>query len=243
MRTPGAALHLHEEVLLLALRDDRGTIDWRASHCGYALGGAILAELTLAQRITIAPDRKRLVSPLSALPPGDPLLDESLALIGAASRRRSATAWVMKLGGLRRLYHRVAAGLCRRGILRTAEESLLLIFTRTVYPEIDPRPERALIDRLRRAIFDETHRPDTRTAILLGLLNAAGMLTVCFPRKELRPQRKRIDAICRGELLAEPSRQPADRSARLAADAVRATIEAVSAAVVVACAAAATAAT
>ena len=45
-------LYLHEEVTLLALRDCGGTIVTGSMH-DYTIGGAILAELLLAQRLAV----------------------------------------------------------------------------------------------------------------------------------------------------------------------------------------------
>ena len=45
-------LRLHEEVLLLALKDDKGTP--HVDHYGFALGGAILAELLGEDRVGLA---------------------------------------------------------------------------------------------------------------------------------------------------------------------------------------------
>ena len=41
-------LHLHEQLLLLALRDDKGTPESRAGQYGFAMAGAMLAVVALA---------------------------------------------------------------------------------------------------------------------------------------------------------------------------------------------------
>ena len=51
-------LHLYEEIMLLALRDEDGTVASGAMY-SYAVGGAILAELLLKQRLCIEEPRKR----------------------------------------------------------------------------------------------------------------------------------------------------------------------------------------
>jgi hypothetical protein len=50
-------LHLHEEVLLLALKDDKGT-PFATTQYGFAMAGAMVAELVLAERIDLE-DSKR----------------------------------------------------------------------------------------------------------------------------------------------------------------------------------------
>ena len=54
-------LFLYEEVMLLALRDDKGTVSLESKY-QYAIGGAILAELLILERIRLQkPKRKQLI--------------------------------------------------------------------------------------------------------------------------------------------------------------------------------------
>ncbi len=186
---------IHEEVVLLALRDREGTFI-SGSHFGYAIAGAILSELLTARRIVFEDDGKR-VRTVDATPLGEPLLDECLAQIGGA-KRRDAKAWVAHLASMKRLAHRVAEGLCRRGVLRAAEKKVMLIFSRSVYPEMDPGPERELIERLRTAIFEDGEVAP-RTRVLLALADACGLLKIPFERKLLKARKTRIEALVNGE--------------------------------------------
>ena len=52
------ALCLHEELLLLALKDDEGTVAGGTMY-QYAIGGALIAELVMAERVTVVKDSKR----------------------------------------------------------------------------------------------------------------------------------------------------------------------------------------
>jgi hypothetical protein len=51
-------LFLHEEIMLLALRDEEGTIA-SGSMYNFAVGGAIIAELLLSQRIAVDQSKKK----------------------------------------------------------------------------------------------------------------------------------------------------------------------------------------
>lgn len=197
-------LYLHEEILLLALRDEKGTL---IQECSLPMGGAVLAELLLARRIAVTEDRKKLVDVLSSKRLGDPILDESLEKIATAKRRASLQTWVARLANLKKLRHRVAAGLCQRGVLRADEDKILLIFTRRIYPELDPRPERKLIERLRKAIFTEVDSVDARTVVLLSLAHTAELLKIPFPRKELRRRKRRIKELTSGNLLGAATKE------------------------------------
>ena len=111
-------------------------------------------------------------------------------------------SWVSRFASLKKLKHRAAQQLCRRGILRADEGTVLLIFKRKVYPELDPGPERELVERIRAAIFTETYEPDPRTIVLVALADKAGVLKNVFDKKELKARKKRIEAIGEGSMTA-----------------------------------------
>ena len=216
MSTERPDLYLHEQVLVLALRDDEGTVESRAGWTALALGGGILAELLLASSITVADDKKRLVDVARKRRLGDPILDECLDKIATAKRRRSATDWVRAFSGIRRLRHRVAEGLCRRGVLQNSEGKVLLLFTRKIYPTLDPAPERRLREQLRRAILRDTRTVDPRVAILIALAHATGLLRVHFDARELKSRKKRLDAIARGDLVGGATKAAVDAAVQAA---------------------------
>ncbi len=200
-------LFLHEEIMLLALRDEEGTIVSGTMH-PYALGGAIVAELLLHERIGVEPeDKKKRVNVINPAPIGEPLLDECLERINSAKRRASLQSWVSRFAYLKKIQHRVAEQLCRRGILRADEDKVLLIFTRKIYPEVNPMPERRLIARLEKAIFTDSKELDPRTIVILSLANSADLLKVVFDKKDLKTRKERIKKIVSGEITGKATRE------------------------------------
>lgn len=201
-------LHLYEEVMLLALRDREGTVASGAMY-NYAVGGAILAELLLAQRLRIEEPRRRkkLVTLADPTPVGDTLLDECLERIALATRRKRPEGWVSSFAAIKQLKHRVAAGLCRRGILKADADKVLLLFTRRIYPEINPEPERRLIARLRQAIFTDAEAVDPRTVVLVSLAGATSILPVVFDKRELKTRKQRIKQISDGEVAGKAAKE------------------------------------
>ena len=199
-------LFLHEEVMLLALRDREGTVEF-CSNYGYALGGAILAELLLSGRLAVEETKRKLVNLVSPEPLGDAVLDECLKKVASVKRRANAQAWVNSFLQVKKLHHRVAGSLCARGILRADEDTVLLLFKRKVYPEIDPLPERKLITRLRNAIFGESRSLDPRTVVLISLADSTGLLTIPFEQKQLKARKRRIKQITEGELMGKAARE------------------------------------
>jgi len=192
-------LDLHHEVLLLTLKDEEGVPEF-GSNYSYGMAGAMLAELLLREKIEVEEEKKRKFLKLrDSSPVGDAALDAALLKMAAAKRRATLQTWVMRLG-TQNLKHVVAAELCRRNVLRADEDKVLLIFTRKIYPELDPRPEREVVQRLRDAIYRESSEVDPRTAILVSIAKAANVLKNVFPKDELKLRKERIEAIAKGEL-------------------------------------------
>lgn len=199
-------LRLHEEVMLLALREDKGTIEMGAWY-QQAVGGAVLAELALDERVRLVErGRKEVVKVASDQPLGDPLVDEWLARIAAEEKLRQVGYWVGKVSGTKDLKGRVARGLARRGILRVDEDKVLLVFTRTIYPEVDHEPERELRERLRAAVLEEHGDVDPRTSVLLSLMKGTGLIELVFDRHERKAHKRRIEAIVNGEACGKAAR-------------------------------------
>ena len=198
-------LYLHEEILLLALRDETGTIEPGTSH-GFAIGGAILAELLLAGRVNITEKRKqKYVELVSGESMGNELLDECLQKI-ADKKALPAQDWVMQFASSGDL-HRVAQGLVKRGILRSEEKKVLFVFNRKVYPERDGKPEQALIRRLEKAIFSDSRELDPRTTVLIALADNSGLLKANFDKARIKNRKKRIKSISEGELMGQVAKE------------------------------------
>jgi hypothetical protein len=200
-------LFLHEELLLLGLKDDKGTFA-SGTNMTYGLGGALLAELLLERKIkVVTPKKTPLAEGLSYSRSGDPVIDECLQKIRDARKRASLQTWVSRFVGIKRLKPRIAEGLVKRGILRVEEDKILGIFSRTMYPESDPGPERAIIERLRHAIFGNATDIDSRTVALVALAHHSSVLKVVFDKKKLKERKTRIERIMNGDLSGKATAQ------------------------------------
>ena len=201
-------LGLHHEMLLLALHDRQGTTHTYGTYA-YALGAAVLGALLQGGHAAIVTERRKLlIEARGRRPAHDEVLAEAWDRIATAGRRAQIEAWVRRFAGLKQLKHRVAHELCRRGVLRAEERTILLIFRRTIYPEIDPRPERAMLQRLRRLIFADHRRAgDQRDLTLLSLADSVGLLPVLFGKREVKPQRARLKELVGGEPLGRAVRR------------------------------------
>lgn len=191
-------LYLYEEIMLLALRDEQGTI--ATGFVEHAVAGAILAELLLDGRVSVDETKKQLVNLINSQACGDPVIDECLAKMAAAKRRASLSAWVQRLASIKNLKHKVAQQLCKRRILRADEDKVLFLFKRRIYPEVNPKPEKKIIETMRKAIFSDRREIDARTVVLISLAKGSDLLRHTFGRKELKPRKDRIERITNGDL-------------------------------------------
>ena len=199
-------LYLHEEVMLLALRDREGTVA-SGTNYSYAIGGAALAELLLRDRAVVDQEKKKkFLRLVDSTPFGEPVLDECVQKLASAKKRAQLQTWVSRFASIKKLKDRVAGQLCRRGILRADENKVMLLFSRKIYPEINPGPEREITERLRAAIFTDTDDIEPRTVVLLSLARSADVLKVNFDKKELKARKKRIEQVANGEVTGKATK-------------------------------------
>ena len=208
---------LHEEILLLALHDQRGTIE-REARLGlrHALSAGIMGEMLLAERIEVEPNTRKFVTIADQTEIGEPVVDGWLAAVARRRRRSRLRDWIDRIAQTRDLTTRVARRLCLCGILEWRADRLLLIFTRDVYPTRQPQPEQHAIRELSEAIFCDTREVDQRTVILLSLADRAGLWRIPFEKEALQARRNRVTELVDGEIIGEAMRDAILRKAKLA---------------------------
>lgn len=194
-------LCLYEELMLLALCDRSGTIN--SGWYSHAIAGAVLAELLLLERLEVDDDKIFVLDPDET---GDPVLDECLRWITDASSAKSIQHWVGKITGMNGLKHRSVEGLCDRGILKADKDKVMLFFDRRIYPEIDPQPERDLVDRMAAAIESEAPL-DPRTAVTIAIAQQTGLMKSVFTSAELKRYKARIEDICEGNDVGDAAKK------------------------------------
>lgn len=201
-----SGLTLSEEVMLLSLDDDSGAGREQAN-VGWAAGGGVLVELTLAGRVGIDDDE---VTVTDAAPVGLPYLDEQLARIVEHGR-----PWKVK-DCLRAVAKDAAGGatqaLVDRGVLREEKKRLLGLFPTRHYPEVDGAGEAEVRRRLERVVVEGAD-PDERTASLVALLHGARLRGLAFPQREGRKQiEARMAEVAEGQWVQPAVRRAIDQA-------------------------------
>lgn len=187
---------LSEEILLLALDDEKGHVRMGVSSTlDTALAGAQLLDLAMAKRITIEDER---VIPLDGPPMDDPVLDAALRRILDESKHKKAGSMIPKLTkGLRK---RLLSQLVEKGIVRE-DERRVLGFSKNRYPEMNGAVEDELRRRLRDVILLE-RQPDERTAALAAVIQAADLEALIMNREQRKASKQRLKELAQGEALS-----------------------------------------
>lgn len=190
-------LTLAEELLLLSLRDDKGTVLCSASiGLPYGLAAAVLMELAIKEKIRI--DGKKLVA-APAGDTGDAILDECLGLLRASARPKTIAGWMTRLGGRKSIQRTYLDRLVQKRILRREEHRILWVFSADRFPTADPLEELEVRRRLRQTAFTAA-APDAHTRLLASLVQACGLTGEIFPdRDERRKAKKRFAELAKDE--------------------------------------------
>lgn len=198
-----ADLTLAHELALLGY-DDAGVNRLGAPHLGFGLAGALLLELALAGRVTVA-DGRLVVTGTDPL--GTPLLDDALARIAADPKRRRPRDWVRLLA--KDLPDRVLDGLVEAGVLRRESDRVLWVFPRTRYPSptgAEPVVETQARQRMLAAVSSDGP-VEPRTAALVSLTRAVGLDRKLFrdlPRSQVK---RRLAEISEGSWASEATKR------------------------------------
>lgn len=205
--------NLGEEVVLVALRPD-GKVN-SATTLRFALAGAELVGLVVAQRVGIRDERIVILDPS---PTGDVLLDAALADIvhvTGGGRPPKPKTWVARTRS-----HPVTAYLRRLaelGIVREQRSKALGVFRSTRWIIVDREPVAAARARLDAIALSQ--EPVAAVEAAFGaLVHVIGLDKVLYPGREGSAARARLRRITKGD--------PASRAVGEAIEEVRSSIEA-----------------
>ncbi len=192
-----------EEIMLLLLDDEGGRFrrvpEWSLR---YALGGGVLMDLALEDRIDTDLEQLILVDPT---PVGDKLLDPLLAEIAAQTaaqtEARDARHWVERAAGRAEEIREAAIErLVERGILERTEDRFLWVFRTRRYPLVDGQAEREVKLRIMEVLFSD-EVPGPRDVVIICMADACGILGELLSARELAHVAPRVEQVRKMDLI------------------------------------------
>ncbi len=191
-------MRLAEEILLLDRADD-GTMS-RAPKwlIRYALGGAVLMDLALENRIDSDVDRLFLID---SAPVGDALLDPMLAEIAGAGESHDALYWVEHATRhADEIRETALLRLVDNGILAKRDDRYLGIFGTQRYMLIRQETGRELAGRIKAALLSSAI-PDPKDAVIVTLADGCGLLGEVLSADEMDQAVPRIELLRKMDLI------------------------------------------
>lgn len=194
-------LSLMEELLLLALKEEKGTFTFTASsRINYCLAGAILMELELLKRIRVA---KKTVEVIERASTRNTRLDAALKLIDSHSCLRAPDYWITKLPGmLKPLRQEIMQEMAEKALVREEEHSVLIFFTQNRYPVRDLRAKKDIFDHLQKVLL-RGESPNPRTVKLIGLVSTCGLIYPLFNQDDWKEAHKRAKNVITKDILTQ----------------------------------------
>jgi golgi phosphoprotein 3 len=208
--TTESDLALHEQLLLLALHDEKGTMHtWLFA---YAAAAAILVELIDRGKLGVEHVKAQaILNAAETSPTGQALLDDVLRQVANLPRPLPVESWITSIAASAGLQDRIADALCQRGILARSEGRVLWVFSRKTYPTADAAPEKALVAALA-AELTGTAPLTAHGSVLLALAHETNILAHVFDSAQLAAHRDRINQAMKLDTLA-PAQQDVVRAA------------------------------
>ena len=209
----GRQVLMAEEFLLLCFDGQTGKKIISSDKIEPALGGALLVELALKERIGVTAEsagwrQRRRLTITDTTPTDDLELDSALAKLQAAEGKKIKDL-ISKLSGKRitkGLERRLLERLAAAGVLRLERGKVLGIFPRTMWPTSDMGPQADVRERLHTALIAGL-TPTERTVALIGLLEATGLLTKAVPSEDKKSLRRRAKELTEGDWAARAVKQ------------------------------------
>jgi hypothetical protein len=199
-------LTLLEELLLLTLDDEKGTvIPNTLKRSSYALSGAALAELALSGRVSV--DDSGCLEATDSKETGDLILESMLRKIQTSKKKRKLLYWVSTLANRpKKLRRRVGERLVAKGVLTQQGGHYTWIIPSPESSNLAGPAKYAIKENLRSVIL--TGAPaDVHCLALLSLLRGGKLLKLVFTRDELPIARQRIYEMLLGEAIRNPVAQ------------------------------------
>jgi Golgi phosphoprotein 3 len=196
-------LTLPEEMLLLAIHQDKGTyIGAAADRLKVGLAGALLTQLALHGNIEV--DKNHRVNVLNTEPTGDDLVNEALATMKESEKARKVGYWISTFAPKADSYRkRIIERLVEKDILTVEEDHLNWVVPSPYHPEGVASTKYWLKRRLREIVLAQQEGSSAEVAFL-SLVRAVDLLDLVFLKDERRMASNIINELLVRSAMTDP---------------------------------------
>ncbi len=184
-------LSIYEELFLLALDEEKGTIiPFAKNNLAHALSGGILAELSLSGKVC-SNDKHRLEL-LDAAITGDEILDDAIKEIQSSEKSRKLPYWVSQFSARpKKLRERLGESLVAKDLLYQEDRHFFWKPTPTGTGLPIPHSKFEVKNPLRTMILAQDES-DAHSLALLNVASASEILNLIFTQDEVQIAKRLI---------------------------------------------------
>jgi hypothetical protein len=199
-------LTLSEEILILCIHEDKGTImPSKVDSLRYGLGGAMLADLALIRKIGLK-DNQRLEL-LDATPVEDDIQADALEIIRNAEKERKMGYWIDVFSQKpEKLRKRLANRLVEDQVVNQEDDRFQWVMPHSDALNQNATAKYLMRSRIRDLVLASAHA-EPREIALLSLVKASNLLDLIFFKDERKLADQRINELVVGEAMKNPAIQ------------------------------------
>ena len=185
-------LILPESLLLIALKDQKGTVLFTAATVlPYSIIGAVLTELYIKKYIGFSDGKLEVISNEES----KIILNNEILNFMKTSKKRDMKSWLLKINNnIKDIKGKTLNHLVDKKVLGKETSKMLGFLSKTIYPTLDPEPEEKLRSDIRKFVLDK-ETPDFWNIALLALVQVSQLLEDIFSQGELRLAKDRISEL------------------------------------------------
>ncbi len=193
-------LTLSEELLLLAVHDDKGSVILSSTALlPYGIASAILLDLNYADKIEFK-DEKLILK--SFTPTGIDFLDDILVVIKNEDKSHRIRWWIKKLSANNsKVFDQIFEKLVAGGILKREKHNFMFMIDFFRYPTLNPIPELETRDKIHKSVLMGI-KPEEKLAALISLMYFCGLVKEVFPSEQRKKAKKNIKQLIDNDKLS-----------------------------------------
>ena len=182
-------LSLLESLHLLAIEDKKGHFLANEIAFPYCLGGAILLELSLLDKIEVI--EEKVIVKNNHLPK-DEFLSQLFLKIINKKKKKSLRYWIEHFGSMsKKIKKNTVASLISKRILSKKDSKILWVIPNTKYPTVNPNPELNLRKRLAN-IIEKNEAGSVKEIMLISLVDTCNLNSEVYGKKQAKLNKKAI---------------------------------------------------